>query len=98
MSCQSLNCKWCTQLGSIQKINLRDLILYTPLPELWDVFCRIVTISPLDSQGYLTLTMAEPVIKSLNLNVTHEEFWVAMTEFLSRKNHKILLKKKRENK
>lgn len=72
-----------------QDIDMLRLILFTPLPELWSAFQTILSISPLDSNGYLTISMAGDYIKDTELDVTHSEFWRAMTYFLDRKNQAI---------
>jgi len=73
---------------------MRNLILYTDLPLVWKIFQNIVTISPVTEQGY-TLTGAQAYLSGLEgLQLTHDEFWNAMTYFLSRLNEKFIMKLK----
>lgn len=74
-----------------------DLIKYTPLLELWDIFETIITLSAVDSEGYFTLNMADTYIKDLEINVTHSEFWSAMGYFLYRKNSFVTIQRKKKS-
>lgn len=75
-----------------------NLIKYTPLPELWEIFEIVISLSSQDSQGYFTLGRVGDYIKDLNLNVTHKEFWFAMNYFLHRKNLFVYAKRKKPKK
>jgi hypothetical protein len=75
---------------------MRYLVLYTPLLELWDIFQKIIVISPTTETGF-TLSGAELILKGIKLKalqVTHFEFWETMIFFLGRLNEKFLLRKK----
>jgi len=75
---------------------MRHLILYTPLLELWNIFQRIIRVSPVTETGF-TLTGAEMILKGIKLKVlqvTHFEFWEIMIFFLDRLNEKFLMRKK----
>ncbi len=75
--------------GDEDGINLRGLVLYTLLPELWDIFKKIIAISPMTETGF-SLTGADAFLNGYPevLQVTHSEFWKCMTYFLSRMNIK----------
>lgn len=96
MSCQLNNkCLYCKYVIA-QQIDLRTLVLYTQLTELWNIFKKIILISPFEEYGF-TLVNAEAYLKNYNfelIQVTHEEFWNVMTHFLERMNEKFLEKKK----
>jgi len=77
---------------------MKDLILYTDLPELWDAFMTVITISPLDSMGFMTLALAKDYIADIDTPYTAEEFWKAMRFFLSRFNEDINKKRKLKGK
>jgi len=64
--------------------------------EAWQIFEQIVLISPLDSEGYLTLSNAQVYINSYpcELPFSHSQFWFAMGYFLNRENHKIAQKRR----
>ena len=71
-----------------------DLALYTLLPELWEAFSIIITVSPMTETGF-TLTGADIYIQNCELpQVTHREFWRVMIYFLNRTNSKFMERKK----
>ena len=71
-----------------------DLTLYTLLPELWEIFSIIITVSPMTESGF-TLAGASTYIQNCELpQVTHREFWRVMIYFLNRTNTKFLERKK----
>ena len=81
---------------SAQLIDLRTLVRYTQLPELWSIFKNIILISPIEEYGF-TLVNAEVFLKDYDyerIQVTHYEFWNIMTYFLGRMNEKFMDKKK----
>lgn len=74
-------------------------MLYSYLPQFWFIFEKIVLISPLDSQGYLTCTMADTYLRHVNIDfMTPTEFWDAVAYCLVRKNQKIMTERKRQRK
>ena len=78
-------------------INIRHLVLYTKLPELWQIFTDVVNTSPLDANGFLTLGNMQAYLSTLpELPVAVSIFWECMSYFLSRRNHKIYLDRKRK--
>ena len=81
---------------AVQQIDLRILVLYTQLRELWDIFKKIISISPVNDTGF-TLINAGVYLKGYNyeqLQVTHQEFWDLMEHFLKRINEKFLERKR----
>lgn len=95
-SCQeNMTCKSCKYVVA-QEIDLRSMVLYTQLPELWDIFRDIIAISPMTEIGF-TLLGASDYLAGYDLEalqVTHREFWKTMIGFLSRINSNFLAKKK----
>jgi hypothetical protein len=81
-----------------QRVNLKRLILYTDLPQLWDVFQTVCSLSSLDAHGFITLDMMHAYLSHTDIliNVTQTIFWDAMSYFLYRKNHKIHLDRERK--
>jgi len=79
---------------------LKNLILYSGLLELWNIFETIVSISPLDSNGFFTMTMTNDYLKDYpkQLNVTHYEFWDFMSYCLMRENKKLAIDRKQKAK
>ena len=74
-------------------------MLYSKLVEFWYIFEKISLMSPLDSQGYLTVTMADTYLKDIEINfMTPNEFWDAASYCLLRKNQKIMTERKRKMK
>jgi hypothetical protein len=105
VSCQFTNSEEagiCQSTGSCFRIqdphiNIRQLVQCTKLPELWDIFTTIVNISPLDANGFITIDNAHAYLSTLpELPVGLKVFWDAMSYFLSRRNHKIYLDRKRK--
>lgn len=74
-------------------MHIKKLVLYTDLPTLWDIYLHIVALSPLDSNGYLTLSMANSYLDGKEIPCTHQEFWKAMAYFLTRQNQAIKAKR-----
>lgn len=81
-------------------MNLVNLILYSGLAEFWEIFETIVSLSPLDSNGFLTLTMAEAYLKEYPklIQLTHYEFWEAMSYCLARYNKRMAIERKQKQK
>ena len=66
----------------------------TPLHELWIVFRAASQISPRDLDGLLTLSGIGTYLETCPpLNVTHDEFWMAMLKFLDSTNQRIIQKR-----
>ena len=72
---------------------MRSIVRYTILPELWDIFVRIIAISPVSDSGF-TLSNADTYLNGCKLpEITHEGFWCTMMYFLRRMNEQFRLKK-----
>jgi len=75
---------------------MRGLVTYTQLPELWAIFQSIIAMSPMTETGftlmgasiYLEYYAEGSPFERKVLQVTHFEFWKAMTYFLGRMNTK----------
>lgn len=79
-----------------QELDLRSLVLETPLPQLWRIFTRIVNASQVTDAG-LTLTGAQAyLMEAPVIQVDHGTFWTAMNYFLQRTNAKYLRRMKRK--
>lgn len=90
---------------------MRSLVCYTQLPELWDIFKKIISISPINEGGF-TLINAGVYLNNYETSreaaifnnvtprelpqITHQEFWELMEYFLDRTNEKFLEKKRLE--
>jgi len=75
---------------------MKNLIKYTKLPELWEVFNTILSLSSFSENG-LTLDGASAFLNGFDygrLQVTHATFWHIMRYFLSRANSKFIAKQK----
>jgi len=103
-SCHLQNtCKHCIHIVGI-KVDLRTLIKYTILPELWTIFLRITALSPTTDAGF-SLASADTYFKGIPERnpfkedksiyglVTHEQFWYVMMYFLKRMNDKFRAKR-----
>jgi len=94
LSCQHKSCIDCP----IQDDRFKYIVKYTNIRKYWSLFTLIVSVSPLDGSGYFTLSMAKDILETEKLDdVLPREFWEAMAYFLSRKNHKLYLERKRKN-
>jgi hypothetical protein len=92
-------CEFCVYVPD-QNINLKNLIKYTYLPELWDVFNTVLSISSASENG-MTLDNAMVYLKDFDisrLQLTHSRFWLIMKYFLDRTNKKFLSKLKMQRK
>lgn len=70
--------------------------MFSPLPELWDIFNTVVSMSPSNKYGF-SLLMARDYIDTVfinNRNWSMEEFWMCMNYFLSRMNSDLQVKLK----
>lgn len=78
-----------------RKLDLRSLLLYTELPEWWSFFELVVSLSPPDANGFLTLSAAQTVLNDVDVECSDpKEFWSAMSYFLYRENDYIATKRK----
>lgn len=77
----------------MQEIDLRSLIKYTYLSELWEIFLTMISISPSTDHG-LTINNAGLYLDGVTVQVTHQEFWWVITYFLGRMNEKFREKQK----
>ena len=70
---------------------------YTPFIKFNSLFNLILSVSSLDSHGFLTMDNAHAVLSTKVIDfITADEFWRVSAELLSRKNHKIAIKRERE--
>jgi hypothetical protein len=69
---------------------MRNLILYTDLPIVQDIFDTVVSISDLDANGFFTLSGFPAYLQTYKgeLNLGFKSFWSAMSYFLYRQNKK----------
>lgn len=66
-----------------QPNDLRALVLYTPLPELWYIFNKVINLSPFFESGF-TIMAIDSLKEYLGVSpVTQTEFWMAMERFLT---------------
>lgn len=74
--------------------------MYSGLAEFWEVFEVIISLSPLDSNGFLTISMAESYLKDYPklIQLTHYEFWNAMGYCLMRFNKRMTIERKQKQK
>lgn len=77
-------------------MHIKKLVLLTDLPELWEMFEEIVALSPLDSNGYLTLLMARDYLEDREIPVPLNIFWKVMSYFLNRQNQAIAARRKKK--
>ena len=93
ISCQeNKTCDGCIFITGGQYINLRSLVKYTILPELWTIFVRITTISPVSESGF-SLSNSSTYLDGCKLpEVSHKNFWDTMMYFLRRMNEQFRLK------
>jgi hypothetical protein len=94
--CQHGICNDC----NIQEGNegFKYVVQCTNIIKYWSLFCLIIGVSPLDGNGFFTLSMAKDIIDTENLDdISPRVFWETMSYFLSRKNHKLYLDRKRKN-
>jgi hypothetical protein len=80
------------------EIDVRPFLLYTELPELWEIFNEIISISTIDSNGFLSLSALDVYLKynSIEITVNKRDFFYIMSYFLDRQNEYILNKRKRK--
>jgi len=98
LSCRSEECTKCIYIVG-QDIDLRSITLYTQLPELWEIFRNIVSISIVDDSGF-TMSGADAYLRYYDvesLHVTHHMFWSIMVYFLNRVNEKFRERRKMKN-
>lgn len=69
---------------------------FTSLPQLWETFELVTSVSSVTDNGYLTITMLDTYLNFNNkiLKVTHKDFWETMSYFLYRRNEDIYRKQK----
>jgi len=78
-------------------VDLCYLVRYTELPKLWEIFTLIIACSPLDANGYFTISAAGMIIEDMQIDYANPvTFWSTMSYFLSRKNHVVYVERKRE--
>ena len=71
-------------------------MLYTFLPEVWDIFENIIRLSPMVESGF-TLSMTATYLEyNEPIQVTHSEFWDCMRYFLYRINEKYNIEMQRK--
>lgn len=93
--CQLNTCKNCVQEGNEQ---FKYIVQCTNIIKYWSLFNLIISVSPLDANGYFTLSLTKDIIDTEKLDdISPRVFWETMSYFLSRKNHKIYLDRKRKN-
>lgn len=96
ISCQLVDkCTSCIHLIG-QDVDLRSITLYTKLPELWELFQKIIAISPMNEIGF-TMVGADSILRDYDkesLQISHNNFWKVMIYFLSRVNDKFMERKK----
>jgi len=94
-NCRSLGeCKYCVYITD-RELDIKRLIILTPLPELWSTFQTLITVSPLSEYGFSFSGASSYLDGYTNpTQVTHGQFWGAMRYFLSRLNEKFAQKQK----
>jgi len=73
---------------------MKSLVLYTSILPLWEIFECAIELSPLDAQGYFTITMVDSIIRDIELEINPTTFWNTMRYFLYRQNKKIIEKRR----
>lgn len=73
---KSNTCKHCIHITGGQKLDLRSLIKYTILPELWDIFSRILSISSMSDSGFTLSNAGSYFINYPNPNPFIQEFTI----------------------
>lgn len=78
----------------------KPLLLYTPIPELWEHYNTVASVSVPDAEGYLTLSAMDAYLRSYEgedffSSFTPREFWSAMSCFLASHNSHIAKKRKK---
>ena len=78
--------------------DFKYIVKCTNIIKYWSLFNLIISVSPLDNNGYFTLSLARDVIDTERLDdISPRNFWETMAYFLSRKNHKLYLDRKHKN-
>lgn len=92
-SCQSNStCKTCIYCPNFD-VNLRYLILYTELPELWKIFNDVLKLNNVTESGFSLLGIRDYMYNYPKvLQTTHSDFWLAMTYMLERANNEFTKK------
>jgi hypothetical protein len=77
------------------KLNLKNILLYSDVPELWNIFNDVINISQVSEAG-LTLSGMEVYLKGSSYlsRYRREDFWLAMGVFLNETNSYYHRKKK----
>ena len=81
-------------------IDIRSIILNTPILDLWQAFESVFVMSPINDYGFSLVmfsAMEEYIVAPLVNRVTQAEFWIAMKLFLSRANLDFRAKKNYNN-
>ena len=95
VSCQfKETCKRCIHIRD-RAIDVRSLLLYTSLWELWLIFSRVVKASGTTENGFNLIAM-NSYLDGIEIPVSHEVFWRAMTTFLDELNAKFIRNKKKK--
>ena len=82
----------------IQDDMFKYVVRCTNIKKYWSIFNLIISVSPMDGNGYFTLSMAKDIIDTERLDdILPREFWETMAYFLGRKNHKQYLERKRKS-
>jgi hypothetical protein len=98
VSCQS-SCKFCKYIVGAE-INFKSLVLYTQLPELWDIFRRVISLSNFNPDSGYSLDNLEVVLNYSNIHLaqlTHNIFWSILIYFLDRTNQIYFARKRRNS-
>lgn len=77
-----------------QKIDLRRLILYSDLYEFYTHFKRILEVSVMDSNGFLTLSAASAYLPDVEINMAASHFWESAAYMLGKLNEDVIRKRK----
>ena len=94
-NCRSLGeCKYCVYITD-RELDIKRLVILTPLPELWSAFQHIISVSAITEHGF-NLSGAYSFLDGYShpAQVTHSEFWSSMRYFLGRLNEKFAQKQK----
>ena len=73
------------------EIDLKNLIIYTKLPEIWKIFNTVISLGSITESGF-SLMGTQDFLRDMpiDLDVTYDEFWRAMSYFLLRLNREVL--------
>ena len=74
---------------------MRSLVLYTELPELWDIFISAIKIAPVSKFGYSLLGLQTYFeVGDTLLSCNKRKFWEVINYFLYRVNSLFMAKQK----